>query len=325
MTNKAAIVGAGLAGLSCARTLRLAGFSVDVFEQEHTIGGRLATTRIGTDTFDHGAPYVSARSKEFNGYLSEISGLGYAERWTPRSASHDNKDNGQVGPWMVGTPGMSSLVRPLAKSVHVTTGRRVHALERRDKSWHVWFDDETSAGPFQAVAVAAPASEARRLLDGIDELVAPLSRVRMAPCWSLMVRIEDRIMPEQDVFSGVSDVIRWVARNSTKPGRNRRGETIVVHATPGWSREAENLDPETVAEELWGEVSHALGLPPIRPSRMTAHLWRQGLVDQPLGETHRYSSEHRAGVAGDWCIGPLAEHAFESGDRLGREIVGSLR
>ena len=30
--------------------------------------------------------------------------------------------------------------------------------------------------------------------------------------------------------------------------------------------------PKTIAEELWSEVSHVLGLPPVSPSRMTAHL-----------------------------------------------------
>jgi predicted NAD/FAD-dependent oxidoreductase len=29
-------------------------------------------------------------------------------------------------------------------------------------------------------------------------------------------------------------------------------------------------------------------------------------------------------MAGDWCYGRLAEHAFESGARLGRAIVESL-
>jgi len=62
VTNKAAIVGAGLAGLSCARTLRRAGFFVEVFEQDSIIGGRLATTRIGGDTFDHGAQYLTTHS-----------------------------------------------------------------------------------------------------------------------------------------------------------------------------------------------------------------------------------------------------------------------
>jgi predicted NAD/FAD-dependent oxidoreductase len=310
--------------LSCARTLRRAGFFVEVFEQDRTIGGRIATTRIGGDTFDHGAQYVSGRSQEFQAYLKEITGLGYAGRWTPRATLNGGQGGGQMSPWIVGTPGMSSIVRPLTESVRVTTGKRVHSLERRDKGWHVWFEDETSVGPFQAVAVAVPAPQAGLLLGRIEELVAPLSRVRMLPCWALMVRIEDKMLPDQDVFSDMSEVIRWVARNNTKPGRNPKGETVVVHASPNWSREALEMDPEEVAEELWGEVSHVLSLPPVRPSRMTAHLWRHGLVDQSLGETHLYSSEHKAGIAGDWCLGRLAGHAFESGDRLGRAIINSL-
>ena len=324
VTNKAAIVGAGLAGLSCARTLRRAGFFVEVFEQDRIIGGRIATTRIAGDTFDHGAQYLTARSKAFRDYLREVSGLGYAGRWAPRATPNGVAGGGQMHPWVVGTPGMSSIVRPLAESVRVSTGKRVHTLERRDKGWHVWFEDETSIGPFQAVAVAVPAAEACLLLGRIEELVAPLSRVRMVPCWALMVRIEDKILPDQDVFSDMSEVIRWVARNNTKPGRNPSGENIVIHASPSWSREAQEADPETVAEELWSEVSHVLSLPPVRPSRMTAHLWHQGLVDQTLGETFLYSSEHKAGIAGDWCLGRLAEHAFESGDALGHAIVNSL-
>jgi predicted NAD/FAD-dependent oxidoreductase len=324
VTNKAAIVGAGLAGLSCARSLRRAGFFVEVFEQARIIGGRIATTRIGGDTFDHGAQYLTARSQEFGEYLTEISGLGYAGRWTPRAALNGADGDGQTSTWVVGTPGMASVVRPLTESVRISTGKRVHTLEQRDKGWHVRFEDETSVGPFQAVAVAAPAAEARLLLGRIPELVAPLSRVRMVPCWALMVRVEEKILPDQDVYSDVSEVIRWVARNNTKPGRNPTGENIVIHASPAWSREAEDADPEAVAEELWSEVSHVLGLPPVRPSRMTAHLWRHGLVDQSLGETHLYSAEHKAGIAGDWCHGRLAEHAFESGDRLGRAIIESL-
>jgi len=319
VTNKAAIVGAGLAGLSCARTLRRAGFFVEVFEQDSIIGGRLATTRIGGDTFDHGAQYLTTHSREFGDYLTEISELGYAGRWSPRATL-----NGAAGTWIVGTPGMSSIVRPLTENVRISTGKRVHTLERRDKGWHVRFEDETSVGPFQVVAVATPATDARLLLGRIDELAAPLSRVRMVPCWALMVRIEEKTLPNQDVYSDVSEVIRWIARNNTKPGRNPAGENIVIHASPAWSREAENADPEAVAEELWSEVSHVLGLPPVRPSRMTAHLWRHGLVDQTVGETHLYSVEHKAGIAGDWCHGRLAEHAFESGDKLGRAIIDSF-
>ncbi len=62
-------------------------------------------------------------------------------------------------PWYVGTPGMASIVRPLAESVRIHTGRTVHTIERHEKGWHVWFEDQTSVGPFNAVAVAVPAPQ----------------------------------------------------------------------------------------------------------------------------------------------------------------------
>jgi predicted NAD/FAD-dependent oxidoreductase len=139
-----------------------------------------------------------------------------------------------------------------------------------------------------------------------------------------MVRLDDRVLPVQDVFSDMSDVVRWVARNNAKPGRPPRGDHIIIHASPGWTRETEDVEPEVVALELWNEVCNLLSLPPKRPAQLSAHIWRYGLVDDALGETFVFSRDLRVGVAGDWCLGRLAEHAFESGSGLGRAIVESL-
>lgn len=302
--------------------LRRAGLYVEVFDEDRIIGGRMATTRMGIVTFDHGAQYVTARSQVFQRYLDELVGAGYAARWTPKTSA--GQGGGQMLPWYVGTPGMSAIVRPLAESVRLHTGRRVHTLSRMEKGWHVWFEDETSVGPFHAVAIAVPAKEAQLLVGRLDVLCDPLSKVRMSPCWSVMVRLDERLMPDQDVFSDMSEVIRWVARNNAKPGRASRGEHIVIHASPSWSRETEDADPAAVADELWAEVSHALSLPPMRPNHISAQLWKNGLVDVSLGETYLFSTEHMVGIAGDWCLGRLAEHAFESGTRLGNAVADAL-
>lgn len=323
MTQRVAVIGAGLTGLSCARVLRRAGYYVDVFEQDKVVGGRMGTARMGIVPFDHGAQYVSARMARFRAYLDEVVASGYAARWTPRATTGEDGE-GQMAPWHVGTPGMSSIVRPLAENIRMVFGRRVHTLQRADKSWSLWFDDQTSAGPFAAVAVAVPAPEAQFLLGRLPELSDPLTRVRMQPCWALMVRLDQRVLPEQDVFSDMSQVVRWISRNNSKPLRAARGDHIVVHAAPAWTRQTEDLEPEAVAEELWAEVSHALSLPPIRPTQMVAHLWRYAYVDTPLGETFLFSREHMVGVAGDWCRGRLAEHAFESGAYLGHAIIDAM-
>lgn len=303
--------------------LRRAGLFVEVFEQDRIIGGRMATTRVGAVPFDSGAQYITARSTQFRAYIDELAGSGYAARWTPKAVSGDQVSV-QMMPWYVGTPGMSSIVRPLTESVRVQTGRRVHTIQRDDKGWHLWFEDQGTVGPFSAIAIAVPAPQARLLLGRLDELTEQFARVRMSPCWALMVKLDERKLPDQDVFSDMSEVIRWIGRNSTKPGRSTPGETIVIHASQSWSRETEDAEPDQVAEELWGEVSHILGLGPVRPSLMTAYLWRHGLVDQSLGESYVFSSQHNVGAAGDWCLGRLAEHAFDSGSGLGRAIVAAL-
>ncbi len=322
MTKRVAVVGAGLAGLSCARVLRRAGCYVEVFEKDRIIGGRMATTRVGATSFDHGAPYITARSPTFQKFVSELVDTGYAARWVPKTSSGENANT--MHAWYVGTPGMSSILRPLAESVRITPNRNVHTLARSEKGWNLWFDDETSAGPFHAVAVAVPANQAQLLLGRIDQLCDPIGKVRMSPTWAVMVRLEDRIMPEQDTYSDMSDLIRWVSRNNAKPGRQGRGDHVIIHASPSFSRETEDAEPEQVAEELWAEVSHALSLPPIRPSQISAHLWRQGVVEVSLGETFMFSSEHMVGVCGDWCLGRLGEHAFDSGSRLGKTIIDAL-
>ena len=146
----------------------------------------------------------------------------------------------------------------------------------------------------------------------------------MSPVGSLAVTFDERVFPDQDVFSDMSELIRWISRNSSKPGRRSKGETIIIHASPAWSRETMDEDPAVIAEDLLNEVGRVLELPPVRPTNATAHLWKHGLVENSLGESYIFSSADMVGVAGDWCLGRLSEHAFMSGTGLGRAIVSAV-
>ncbi|HAL40308.1 MAG TPA: amine oxidase, partial [Polaromonas sp.] len=56
-----AVVGAGIAGIACARTLAQAGHQVTVFEKNHGAGGRMATLDTEYGGFDHGTQYFTVR------------------------------------------------------------------------------------------------------------------------------------------------------------------------------------------------------------------------------------------------------------------------
>jgi renalase len=325
MAIRAAVVGAGIAGLSCAQTLRAAGWDVEVFEAADNIGGRIGTLRVGGAAFDHGTQYLSPRHPAFHKYLTAACASGHASVWSPRHADA-RADHQLGGGWIVGVPGMSALLRPMAEGLRIYMRRPVHTIARKGRTWQVWFENGTSAGPFAAVVVATAPAQAMLILgQSAGEFERRLAEVHMTPCWSLLVRTDEPVLRDHDVQGDLSDVIRWVSRNSSKPRRSQESECLVVQASPAFSRATQDDEPAAVAIDLWAEVCRVTGWPADRrPIELHAHLWRYAFADRPLGETCLFSSALMVGVAGDWGRGRLAEHAFESGLSLAKQMVAAI-
>ncbi len=76
--HRVAVIGAGMAGLVCARQLADAGRRVVVFDKSGDIGGRLATRRRDGLWWNHGAPAVHVRSREFLALLESLERRGSA-------------------------------------------------------------------------------------------------------------------------------------------------------------------------------------------------------------------------------------------------------
>ena len=64
------VIGAGIAGLLAARTLQEHGLRVTVLDKGRGVGGRMATRRIGSAVFDHGAQFFTARDPQFDTLIS---------------------------------------------------------------------------------------------------------------------------------------------------------------------------------------------------------------------------------------------------------------
>ena len=73
------VVGAGMAGLGCARALAEAGLRVCVLEAEGRVGGRVRTERVGDAVVELGAEFVHGRPEELLALIKE-AGLTLVER-----------------------------------------------------------------------------------------------------------------------------------------------------------------------------------------------------------------------------------------------------
>ena len=318
--DRVAIIGAGVAGVTCARRLAERGCRPIVFEKSRGLGGRLATRRLPDGvSFDHGAQYVTARGPTFRALVRDAIDAGVAGNWSPIGSVEAVPGS---DPWYVGTPTMSTLMRPSADGIEIRLSTEITGIVRQEEDWRIQTDSGMEVEPFRAVVVTAPAPQARRLVAAEPLLVERLADVRMASCWALMVQLAGPTDPGFDVLRSPNDVLAWVTRNGSKPGRDGGWETWVAHAGVEWTRRHLEGDRDVVA----GLMLDAL-LPLICRSRpeiryAAAHRWRYARTVQPLGAPFLASENGSLVVAGDWCLGARVECAFDSGRAAADAIAG---
>ena len=333
--RRAVVIGAGPAGLSAASRLALAGIDVTVLEKSRGIGGRVASrrTRDGL-AFDHGAQFVTARGASFGAFLQGASEIGCASEWNPITdpsrfhvvtGSTDSASSGPASQWLVGTPGMSSLFKNLAAGLTILTEVTVTRVDLTEQK--VWVDAIESehgphrSGPFDAAIIAIPAAQASAVAGHLDGVAASLARVVITPCWALMLAFSGDLQMPSDVFRRSEGPIAWVARNSSKPGRAPDITTLVVHASPEWTREHLEDDPGTVATQLFDALPTVVGRTLPDPQHAVSHRWRYAQTAVPLASPFLEAVNGRVLIGGDWVTGARVEAAWDSGEAMAARLL----
>ena len=348
-----AVIGAGIAGLACARQLAAAGHAVTVFEKARAAGGRMATQRTELGGFDHGAQYFTARAPVFADEVARWQRAGAAAVWPARVASLgvDERDTAAKqaldnAPRHIGVPAMSAIGVHLATGLDIRYGARVVGVEPviplgesagRNAVGARWsirrLADASESGGiavteglYDSVVVALPAAEATPLLLAAPALSAAAARVKLTPCWALMLAFTEPIDADRPLAYDAAFVrgsrLAWIARESSKAQR-RLGERWVAHARAAWSIEHFDDDPEDVKTKLL-RAFHDITQSREQPLYAAVHRWRYGAVETPLAEGFLWDAERAIGACGDWCGGARVEDAWASGASLAARIIERL-
>lgn len=317
------MVGAGLAGLSCARVLQDAGLAVTVFDKSRGVGGRLCTRRGDDWQADHGVQYFTTRSPAFRAQVAAWLEAGVVAEWRPQRAvfGPHEASSGEPVQRFVGVPGMSAPAKALAAGLTVRTAHTVQALRRVEGGWQLetaeqgWLPDI-----FDAVLLAAPAAQAAALLQPVSASLATVAAGhRMLPSWTVMARFDaPPELPFEAAFVNEGP-LRWVARNSSKPGRSGR-ECWVLQASAAWSAAHLEDDPEVAGQALVAAF-RALGGP--EPAAVAVHRWRYADCE-PATTGSVWEPESGLGLCGDWLLGGRVEGAWSCGRELGGKVLSNL-
>jgi len=322
-----AIVGAGVSGLNCAKTLLAADLAVTVFEKSRGLGGRVATRRLEPGgRFDHGAQYFTARDELFRAQVDQWCTNEMASLWQGRivSLNHGNcSDLPENQDRYVGVPTMNAIAKSLAAGLDVRTNVTVESLRRSDSNWYIEDTSGTCHGPYAALISTAPPPQTQSLVGSFSPAISErITKVTMAPCWAVMVQLHEPLVVPFDAAFVNDSALSWVARNSSKPGRSI-AESWVLHASASWSRGHLDESADDIALALIEEFWEATRVTPQAPAMLLAHRWRYALPEEPLSKRYVLDWDCKLGVCGDWCGGPRVEGAYLSGLALAEALLAA--
>ncbi|MGY1699228.1 NAD(P)/FAD-dependent oxidoreductase, partial [Geodermatophilus sp. SYSU D00766] len=279
MPNGIVVVGAGIAGVACARALAEAGVPVRVLDRGRRPGGRMATRTLSGRVTDTGASYLTAADgSPFADVVADWVRRGLARPWTDTFAvaGPDGVRETRSGPVRYAAPGgLRSLVADLAAGLDVVPE---HAVER------VASGPQVDGEPAPAVVLALPDPQARRLLpaDLAGRLLGAEDAHAWQPALAVALGFDRRHWPADLHGAFVRDdpVVEWIADDG-----DRRGDgapVLVAHTTPGTAA-AHLSDPGRAAPEVTTAVCRALGID-AAPAWTHVHRWTFARPSAPREE-----------------------------------------
>ncbi|MFB9145186.1 NAD(P)/FAD-dependent oxidoreductase [Halomonas alkalicola] len=332
-----AIIGAGIAGLACARALDAAGLPVTLFDKARGAGGRMSSRRLPEAVLDLGAQFFSVRDPAFRRAVAAWRKAGCIAPWPTSLWS------AQEGRWarheddlerLCGAPRMSAVTRHLAEGLTLQAATRIERLEGSAGAWQLVDEHGAHHGPFARVVISTPSPQAHPLVAPHDATLAEACEgVIQRPCWAAWALFDAPLPALPGVDADWQAVrladarLRFVTRNQLKPGRQAQGESLSLLANLEWSEARLEDSPETVVEALLEAFQQALpeGVRLPAPSALGAHRWRYAQPDvfatgEAVNRDYRLSASGLA-LCGDGWRGPRVEDAWLSGHHLGEALV----
>lgn len=310
------VVGGGISGVACARTLTKAGVDVRLLDRGRRLGGRMAVRTVDGHPVDTGASYFTVSDDRFAAVVADWKARGLAREWTDTFDVYDDGERGEPkeGSMRWASPrGLRALVEDLAEGVQ-TEQSDVQAVTRDGHTGALAVDGR----PAGTVVLAMPDPQARRLL---DPSIASLSQLsdEYAPTLALTAGGERRSWHEgfDGAFVNGDANLTWVADDGARRGDG--APVLVAHATEELAQQ-HLADPEAAEPAMLEALTTLLDIGD-RPTWSRVQRWSFA-HPADTREDAFHLGDDGIGFCGDsWSSKPRVEAAWLSGTLLGEAIV----
>lgn len=325
------ILGAGASGLLAAHQINHLPLHIAIIEKSTSVGGRLATRRIGNGRADHGAQFFTIRAPETQALVDQWLADGIVFEWARGWSSISLDNAAKAGhPRYAVHGGMNQLAKHLANGLPVLTNHRATAIYAHGSGWRVRLEDSRDLTT-RALLLTAPPPQALELLDAGKVDLNPTDRtalehIRYAPalCGLFQLTPGSISLPNPGALQNPASPIAWMADNQRK-GISPDECLITVQCSPEYSTiHFEDTDEDILSfltEALVAHLKHPTDIISAQLKR-----WRYALPTVSHPDRYLEAANLPALLfAGDSFGSPRVEGALLSGLAAGQRLEQLLR
>lgn len=238
MLRDVVIIGGGLTGVMAARTLKENGVDdVLVIEKGKSLGGRMATRRIGEGRVDHGAQFFTVRTKHFQSFVEEWEKNDFVSKWFGKTYSRYKSNNG-----------MNSLVKKLGENLEVIFNTKVINIQNAEDHYLLLTDCHTKIAA-KAVIITAPVPQSVELLHNLEidhRFNKMLKNVTYHPCFVLLASLPtSSTLPEVGILNeNLPDGLDRIVDHKKKGISSLT--TLSIYTTGQWAKNHYHLEDHEI-------------------------------------------------------------------------------
>lgn len=274
-----AIIGAGVAGMSAAWSLRNFGRQVVVFEKSRGVSGRATTRRRDECCYDHGANFFRTEDPEVHEIVHQVLPTDELVKIPGEVWLFDAEGKISAGDTSVHAQrrysyrhGINTLGKLLAKAAGVDVRRqtRIASMEQAANGWTLRDENGSVLGSFAEVVLTPPAPQVAKLLaaSSMDPnlqaaLAAPLAKADYEKQLTFILGFEKKVARPQPFHALLNPdedhEITWLSFEDDKRGHVPDGQTIlIVQMSSHWSVRHYDVPPEHLVQEVTDRVRRLL-------------------------------------------------------------------
>lgn len=336
-----AIIGAGVAGLAAAQTLRHRRRDVNlvVFEKNRDVGGRVATRWAHQAIFDYGAQYIKTPTSSLerllcrtlpHATLVDIARPVWVFDAAGTISEGDLAQNAE--PKWTYRDGLTRLAKELARDLPIRLQTPIGRIAHANGSYVLFDEQDHIVGAADAVLFTPPAPQTYAMIEASalptaaqTALLDQLKHAPYRPCLTLTLGYPP-LLKERPWYALVNTdkqhPISWLAYEHYKPGRAKNQHVVIAQMAPAWSEQHWDDPLPVTAANVVELVNALLGEDVSHPRWADRRSWRYALPDGNADFDALNTALAGLFFAGDYTAGQGRVHlAIEQGWQVAERLA----